>query len=249
MQYNYLVPYIICTKKMYDSIIGSCFVKIKVREWEEVVEIVKNHPEIEDDLHITGRLNKFVFYNNEFCIMEVYDINEHEIKRWLDLKNKNKSVYNRIVTSPKIYREVLMENIDFEDGSIDEIEIRKIITSVRKVMDHNLEEFDSKFLDYLEPQYPESDEVLTIYRGEQSKSAQVQDCSSWSLSEDVATYFATRFVNSYGTVYKAKVNKSDVLHIYENGSEQEILVNHHDVFDVEVVRHFNRVNKKIQEAL
>lgn len=69
----------------------------------------------------------------------------------------------------------------------------------------------------------DSNETITIYRGECSKSTHYTGAISWSLDYETAYFFATRF-NSFGNVYQAQVKYTDVLAYINTRQENEIIV-------------------------
>ncbi|MEC0385646.1 hypothetical protein P8813_21565 [Bacillus velezensis] len=76
-------------------------------------------------------------------------------------------------------------------------------------------------------------EVLTIYRGQGSKSTHYDEALSWTLSEEVAHFFANRFSDN-GAVYRGKVKRENVKGYIER--EEEVLVFPESVFDIEKVQ-------------
>lgn len=77
----------------------------------------------------------------------------------------------------------------------------------------------------------ENDEIITIYRGESSKSTPYTDAYSWTTELETAIWFANRF-DSDGKVYCGHVKVNDILDCYEN-NECEVIVLPENVFDVE----------------
>jgi hypothetical protein len=65
--------------------------------------------------------------------------------------------------------------------------------------------------------------LITIYRGECSKSTPYNDAFSWSTQKKIATFFANRFKND-GKIYKAQVLIDDVLDYIDLRDEDEVLV-------------------------
>ena len=63
-------------------------------------------------------------------------------------------------------------------------------------------------------------EKLTIYRGECSKSNHYTKSKSWTLSYDIAKFFANRF--GKGKIYQGEVDKKDIIYFIKN--EDEVLV-------------------------
>ncbi|OIJ22010.1 hypothetical protein BKP45_04860 [Anaerobacillus alkalidiazotrophicus] len=76
-----------------------------------------------------------------------------------------------------------------------------------------------------------TDEIV-IYRGMGSTSAPPAEALSWTLSVDVAKWFARRFLQK-GGVYKAKIKKRDVVDYYNGRQEEEIIVKRRKVYDLE----------------
>lgn len=79
------------------------------------------------------------------------------------------------------------------------------------------------------------DEYITIYRGEHglsdtyigsdhTASRNVEHGISWTYEKSVAGFFAVRTQSQDCRIYTAKVHKSDVLLIYDNRYEAEIII-------------------------
>lgn len=68
-------------------------------------------------------------------------------------------------------------------------------------------------------------EVLTIYRGGNSASADYRKAYSWTLDINVANFFACRRGSDDGYIAVATINKSDVIEYFGDArSEEEVLV-------------------------
>lgn len=65
--------------------------------------------------------------------------------------------------------------------------------------------------------------MVTIYRGEGRKSALLHEAWSWTLSFDVAKFFATRFEPD-GIVYETKVSMNDIIDYIAERGEYEVLI-------------------------
>ena len=72
--------------------------------------------------------------------------------------------------------------------------------------------------------YDKLPEIITIYRGTQSKKAKRLGMS-WSLDKEKAVWFANRWKTLGGKVYKATIHKQYVYAYFNNRQEQEIVVN------------------------
>jgi len=64
---------------------------------------------------------------------------------------------------------------------------------------------------------------ITIYRGLQDKKAKIKSLS-WTLSEDKAKWFASRFRGEI-KVYKAEIDKEDVFMYTNDRNEEEVVIN------------------------
>lgn len=83
----------------------------------------------------------------------------------------------------------------------------------------------------------DDDGYCTIYRGEATKSTHIKYAYSWSLFEDVALRFATRFqANEDDTanrfMHKARIHVDKII-LYIISTEKEALVNYEDLIDIE----------------
>lgn len=78
-------------------------------------------------------------------------------------------------------------------------------------------------------------EVLTVYRG--CENIDGLNGMSWTLSEDIAQFFANRYFkrSQNGTIYQAKINKTDVICYINDREEQEIIVDYRKLYDIEQI--------------
>lgn len=90
--------------------------------------------------------------------------------------------------------------------------------TVRKIFSLNA---DKRFKRKLKT---DSNGYVTIYRGQESKSTDIDNAYSWTLSYDVAIKFAVRFNSLSGKIYKAKVHIDNIVDCIDDRNEEEILV-------------------------
>lgn len=85
--------------------------------------------------------------------------------------------------------------------------------------------------------YDVKDGYVSVYRGEQNLSTPNEQAYSWTLDKETAIYFANRFKESTSSViYEAKVKLDDV-HAYITGrSEEEVIVQHRNLKDVQKLK-------------
>jgi len=67
-------------------------------------------------------------------------------------------------------------------------------------------------------------ETVTVYRGVTPYNARNVKALSWTVDKKKAEWFAYRFGES-GTVYKAQINKADILAFFTSRDESEIVLN------------------------
>ncbi len=67
-------------------------------------------------------------------------------------------------------------------------------------------------------------ERVTIYRGVTPYNEKNIKALSWTLSKDVAKWFAMRY-NQEGTVYQAEIPKSCIFALYNGRNEAEVVIN------------------------
>ncbi|MCY8466501.1 hypothetical protein [Bacillus atrophaeus] len=77
------------------------------------------------------------------------------------------------------------------------------------------------------------DGYYVIYRGSTPESTPVGEAFSWTLSKEIAEFFAGRF-NSNGVVYQAKVHK-DKVKAFINNKEQEVIAFPEDIIDIKEI--------------
>lgn len=94
--------------------------------------------------------------------------------------------------------------------------IKKHILS-SNLTEENIEEIKKRF--------PIKNNMVTIYRGEQSQSISYKQAYSWSLSKKVAKYFSTRFnEDDFGIIYRTEVSLDDISVYINARDEYEVIV-------------------------
>lgn len=78
-----------------------------------------------------------------------------------------------------------------------------------------------------------SKKELIIYRGMNDKSLGIEEAISWTTSFQTAIYFATRFDDSVGKVYKAKIKPEDILDFLPERGENEVWIDPEKLLEVE----------------
>lgn len=87
---------------------------------------------------------------------------------------------------------------------------------------------------------------LEIYRGENPFSRGINEALSWTVDYSVATYFMNRWNTTDGEpdtetvrrIWRAKIKPEDVLASVVESGEQEVLVQEHNLVDVEIVEEY-----------
>lgn len=68
------------------------------------------------------------------------------------------------------------------------------------------------------------DGTVTIYRGENTESAKVEQAYSWTLSQKTAKFFADRFNKGKGKVLRRNIDPKQILDFLDYRGESEILI-------------------------
>lgn len=89
---------------------------------------------------------------------------------------------------------------------------------------------------------------VTIYRGAQDKSANVEESYSWTTDFNIAKMFATRVNSVNSAMYKAKVHKDAIVDFITTRGESEVIVLYKDLVDVENLDYLN-LNQKTFDDL
>lgn len=74
-----------------------------------------------------------------------------------------------------------------------------------------------------------------VYRGEQSLSQTLDKAISWTTNKHIAEFFSNRFEID-GRIYTGRVHKDNILYIYKDDGECEILVRPGMVEDIEIIK-------------
>lgn len=72
-------------------------------------------------------------------------------------------------------------------------------------------------------------ETVTIYRGEGDKSTPVDKALSWTLSKEVAMFFACKNSNTGASIYTAQIKREAILDYLDGRNENEILAFPEDI--------------------
>ncbi len=80
-------------------------------------------------------------------------------------------------------------------------------------------------------QLDELDDTVTVYRGLTSHNEYNVFALSWTLDKEKAEWFAHRF-NENGKVYQAKIEKKNILALFNRRNESEIIVDPNDLKEV-----------------
>ncbi|WP_347284100.1 hypothetical protein [Lactobacillus taiwanensis] len=163
---------------------------------------------------------------------------EYMVEREGDMNKLAHDLVNSvIIPAEKSQRIVLFEILlDRVSGLINDTKFQELkqmlIILTRKELDVFFEEFDGKFTSQLSYRYNNT-EKITIYRGENSRSQSYEKTFSWTTSKEVAIWFATRFNDS--KLLSSTVAKNNLLYIYEDDPESEVLVRAADLNNVTAI--------------
>lgn len=75
---------------------------------------------------------------------------------------------------------------------------------------------------------------VTVYRGITDYNKDNIRALSWTLDKEKAIWFANRFLGK-GYIYKAKINKEDILAYCDQRNEKEIILDYTRLYDIELL--------------
>ena len=183
--------------------------------------------------------------------MEMFSIleNKENLHKWQDFMSKQisntENVYQIFMMVNKPYALTFLkfaaDNLSFEDFS--KILNDAWVMSENPNCDANVSKDELvKFFKTADPEHlmtpeerkrlSELDDSVTIYRGVTSYNADNVYALSWSLDYEKANWFAHRF-DEDGTVYRARIDKKNILAFFNGRSEAEVIVDPKDLTEVE----------------
>lgn len=135
-------------------------------------------------------------------------------------------------------------NSDYGFGAMDYDTIKAIIKKkTEKQKKETIESLKS---------YPD---VITVFRGENSKSTSYEDAFSWTTDINTANFFACKNGIGPACIVKGEVSKKDVIEYYDGRNEKEIIVFPNKVNIIEIIdlegidflkEHLPKVNEMYQ---
>ena len=178
------------------------------------------------DIRETGNVDKAKEYYNEI-IKEATDY-------WQLLMSLNKRYvsaffkYTKNYLSDKDFSTALFElftTLEYPNNDVN-ITLNDFVRMFKRVNKKYIISDDEQEV------YNNLPDVVTVYRGVKP-NAKVK-ALSWTIDKEVAQWFADRWEKN-GKVYKAKINKKDIL-IYTNArNEKETILDYHKLYDIEEV--------------
>lgn len=216
---------------------------LKNKEYEDLLN--RLGLDINNFYLVNGKLYP-ICYMNGMVYVEIYQMSETffidmRIRDVILLREKyykellnNKEYKKLFILIDKPYRfywyQQLYNEIPLEERY-------KLFIDIYSCSEYGFNSLDKEFVEEVFSLRPHKeinifDNVVTIYRGEGSKSTHYSEAYSWTTQLKTAKFFANRF-NSNGAIYQAKVNKKDILDYLEGRGEAEVLVMPEKVYDIE----------------
>lgn len=200
-------------------------------EYKDGLKLIKQYPTLKDYLMISNGQSDFVLYDFKFKIHEDINFMNHEqfVKSFLENDEyfDNLNDNEKFLLIPRKYAEMVYL---LNENKFDIVDKKKILLTIYKDSEGGLSrKFMNKLIDILE-QYKSSslneNKQLQIYRGINEHSIIKENSLSWTTDYDVAKMFAKRFSQNYNTqkILSTKINTNDVLHIFDDDNEYEVLV-------------------------
>lgn len=203
--------------------------------------------DINDFYKVEGKIYPYC-YSNRTVLVEIYEISEKyfkdfQIKKVIEQREKahkecieNKNYGSLFVLIDKPFRFEWFEKLYYDIPEEQRYEIFNFIYTTSEYG------FNSLSKDLLRNIYKHndkekklfSDDIIFIYRGEGSKSTPYTRAYSWTINLKIAKKFANRFDNN-GKIYKGKIKQNDILDVFYDRGENEVIVFPENVFDIEEI--------------
>lgn len=194
--------------------------------------------------------------NGEMDMFSILE-NKENLHKWQDFMSKQisdtENVYQIFMMVNKPYALTFLkfasESLSFEDFS--KILNDAWVMSENPNCDANVSKDELvKFFKVADPEHlmtqeerkrlNELDDTVTIYRGVTSYNADNVYALSWTLEYEKAYWFAHRF-NEDGTVYRARIDKKNILAFFNGRSEAEVIVDPKDLTEVMEAEYMSQV--------
>lgn len=94
--------------------------------------------------------------------------------------------------------------------------------------------------------YSHFDNVITIYRGVTNYNKDNVKALSWTVDKTTGKWFAKRWKGE-GYIYKAKINKNDIIAFCNRRNEKEVIVDYNKLYDLELLDEINNNTNGINQ--
>lgn len=180
-------------------------------------------------------------YNGQFFGLKDETLPE-EWRKVLDIKKKyleSRDFIGLLTMTPSCLNSALLNHIlECEEPSEEMYELFIEMYSFNdyvagllseKAWDNVMKSFEkaTKYKEDLNMKLADLPEKITVYRGEGDKSTPHDEALSWTLSPNIALFFAMRFaINGQATAHiiRGVVNKEDVIAYIQDRNEEELVV-------------------------
>lgn len=215
--------------------------EIKVKNTENGYPII-SHPFFNNIFYVVDEKNMIA--KNILEDKEAYNIAREKTEELID-KISEYETFSLYITKPYrlLFLKLTKNYLSLEDYSKflieawmeDECSNRNVNVSKNEV----LQLFKGSTKQYLMSEeemniYNQLPDIVTIYRGLPECNSENIKALSWTLSENIAIWFAERFEQG-GYVYKAKINKKDILAYCNGRNEEEVIVDYSKLCDIELL--------------
>jgi len=171
-------------------------------------------------------------------------------KPYEELFNKIDSVESAFLLTLNSYRLFLYEWYEHKKWFSSDQESREILLDIRTSLEGGFEYIDEEYQYFFEKTAEKSkdiaelkenfsDEILTIYRGQASKSTPYDEALSWTLNKDVALFFANRFDSEDCKILESRVHIDNVIAYISDREEFEVLVPCDNLLDTPTITKTN----------
>lgn len=226
---------------------NSLFVFYKPNK-SDIDLLLKNHPEVEENLFLTTSVHPLVLFDEEsailvevehFAFFDQYVNSFNHFKKTYGINSEGFDA-EMILTLTSNRFAHLIKDLLFNNCTFTKKETRKLNISryAKQEYSHNKEEFKAILKETLDFKldseiewFNSSDDIINIYRGQTNESSDLEEAISWTTDKNKAVWFSDRF-NSGGKVFSAKIKKENILGYISERNESEVIVEFNSLIDV-----------------
>lgn len=224
---------------IYEKCHGSQedFIPVSELHDKEIENVIKYYNmDINNFYKVLGRIFKYC-YMRDYVFVEIYDMSIQgfealKVKDIIEFREKylkealDKKDYERFFSMIDKPRRLHWFSRLCDDMELNEAKLmfKDIYSSIEYGFSVISKDMIKKYLYNDDLDRSQFEEIVTIYRGEASKSNTYDKAYSWTTDIKIAEFFANRFNTNDKRIYEAKIKREDIIDYIENRNESEVIL-------------------------